>query len=321
VPSQQRAAEPCARPTCGSSAYSLSSGRTRTGDTVSANGGNWISGGAGGVCGIWADISLSVTTMARRGRSRRGGGPFHAKSTPARSEKPRPDFAGADVAEKAGEHGAAGIGAGAGPTRQPAMGLWRRHANKARFRFLRGPIIQFNKVSANGRLQKWPPFAKSSLSRSWIGSPAFLVYEEAYRALAGDATIPVDRPNKPEFQRSGPSSCVNGLKVTSLIALRRRGFDWLPRHSGTGFVTDTRFDAKLLADMRNVSGRPKRRSAIIERNSTSGEEQSWQALAGVEPHGPTVEPRSGDRPNFWLTGLRATAPCLEPEGLGHGRQP
>jgi hypothetical protein len=68
VPSQERAAEPCARPTCGSSAYSLSSGRTRTVDTVSANGGNWISGGAGGVYGIWADISLSVTTMARRSR-------------------------------------------------------------------------------------------------------------------------------------------------------------------------------------------------------------------------------------------------------------
>jgi hypothetical protein len=63
------------------------------------------------------------------------------RSPPPRDPKNHDqDFAGADVAEKAGEHGAAGIGAGAGPTRQPAMGLWRRHANKARFRFLRGPL-------------------------------------------------------------------------------------------------------------------------------------------------------------------------------------
>ncbi len=39
--------------------------------------------GQGGVCGIRHDASLSVATMARHGRSRCGGGPFHAKSTPA----------------------------------------------------------------------------------------------------------------------------------------------------------------------------------------------------------------------------------------------
>jgi hypothetical protein len=48
-----------------------------------------------------------------------------------------------------------------------------------------------------------------------------------------------------------------------------------------------------------------------------GEEQSWQALAAVEPHQPTVDQRSGNRRDFRAAGLRATAPCLELEAFGH----
>jgi hypothetical protein len=46
------------------------------------------------------------------------------------------------------------------------------------------PILQFNKVIANGRLQKWPPFAKGSLSGSRTGFAALLAYGGYYRALA-----------------------------------------------------------------------------------------------------------------------------------------
>jgi hypothetical protein len=200
VPSQQRAAEPCARPTCGSSAYSLSSGRTRTGDTVSANGSNWISGGAGGVCSIWADISLSVTTMARRGRSRRGGGPFHAKSTPARSEKPRPGF------RRRGCRGEGGRARGGwdrrrrGTDQAAGDGALAASREQGTFQVPQRSIIQFNKVSANGRLLRWPPFAKGSLSGSWIGFRALLAYGGYYRALEGGATIPGDRPVRPDRQ-------------------------------------------------------------------------------------------------------------------------
>jgi hypothetical protein len=44
-----------------------------------------------------------------------------------------------------------------------------------------------------------------------------------------------------------------------------------------------------------------------------GKEQSWQPLAGVEPHQPTVHQRSGDRRDLRLTRLRPTAPGLELE--------
>ena len=47
---------------------------------------------------------------------------------------------------------------------------------------------------SNGRLRRWPPFVEGFLTRPWIKFPDLLVYEDAYRALAGDATIPVDRP-------------------------------------------------------------------------------------------------------------------------------
>jgi hypothetical protein len=141
---------------CGSSAHSFSSGRTRTVDTVSANGGNWISGGAGGVfVASGDDVSLSITAMARHSRSRRGG-PVSHEVDPKNHDQ---GSAGADIAQKAAEHGAAGIGDGgmlfkdsgaagapsssncgsvpcssvetrAGPIRRPEMGscgFWRRH--------------------------------------------------------------------------------------------------------------------------------------------------------------------------------------------------
>jgi hypothetical protein len=64
-------------------------------------------------------------------------------------------------------------------------------------------FFQSNKVFANGRLLKWPPFAKGSLSGLGTGFAALLAYEDAYRALEGDATIPVNRPIRPEFERGG----------------------------------------------------------------------------------------------------------------------
>jgi hypothetical protein len=46
------------------------------------------------------------------------------------------------------------------------------------------PLLQFNKVFVNGRLLRWPPFAKGSLSGSWIGFAAHLGYGGYYRALS-----------------------------------------------------------------------------------------------------------------------------------------
>jgi hypothetical protein len=53
----------------------------------------------------------------------------------------------------------------------------------------------------NGRLEGWPPFAKGSLSGSWIGFAAHLGYGGRYRALVGSATIPGDRPVRPDFEK------------------------------------------------------------------------------------------------------------------------
>jgi hypothetical protein len=44
--------------------------------------------------------------------------------------------------------------------------------------------LQINKVFTNGRLLRWPPFAKGSLPGSWIGFAAHLGYGGYYRALA-----------------------------------------------------------------------------------------------------------------------------------------
>jgi hypothetical protein len=55
---------------------------------------------------------------------------------------------------------------------------------------------------------RWPPFAKGSLSVLGTGFAALLAYEGAYRALAGAATIPINRPIRLEFERGGPASCV-----------------------------------------------------------------------------------------------------------------
>jgi hypothetical protein len=92
-------------------------------------------------------------------------------------------FAGADVAQAAGEYGAIGAGGllfqdggAAGGTQLVALrlralfigkparsppggrrcwfcGLW---AASCRFGLLGGPVLQFNKVFANDRLQRWP---------------------------------------------------------------------------------------------------------------------------------------------------------------------
>jgi hypothetical protein len=53
--------------------------------------------------------------------------------------------------------------------------------------------LQISDVSVNGRLLRWPPFAKGSLFGSWIGFAAHPDYGSCYRALEGDATIPVNR--------------------------------------------------------------------------------------------------------------------------------
>ena len=61
-----------------------------------------------------------------------------------------------------------------------------------------------DKEGANGRLLRWPPFAKDSLSGSWSGFSALLAYGGHYRALARGATIPGERPVRPDFEK--PSS-------------------------------------------------------------------------------------------------------------------
>jgi hypothetical protein len=46
-------------------------------------------------------------------------------------------------------------------------------------------LLQLNKVFVNGRLLRWPPFAKGSLSASGTGFAALLACEGYYRALGG----------------------------------------------------------------------------------------------------------------------------------------
>jgi hypothetical protein len=58
-----------------------------------------------------------------------------------------------------------------------------------------------DKVFVSGRLLRWPPFAKGSLSGSWTGFAALLAYRGYYRALAGGATIAEDRPVRPDFEK------------------------------------------------------------------------------------------------------------------------
>jgi hypothetical protein len=58
-----------------------------------------------------------------------------------------------------------------------------------------GPkLFQIIKAFINGRLRRWPPFAKGFSSGSWTGFAPFLAYGNHYRALAEDATISEDRP-------------------------------------------------------------------------------------------------------------------------------
>jgi hypothetical protein len=54
---------------------------------------------------------------------------------------------------------------------------------------------------SNGRLLRWPPFAKGSSSGSWTGFAGLLAYGGHYRALSGGATIPGDRPFRPDFEK------------------------------------------------------------------------------------------------------------------------
>jgi hypothetical protein len=53
--------------------------------------------------------------------------------------------------------------------------------------------------------QRWPPFAKGSLSGSWTGFAALLAYGGHYRALAGDVTIPGDRPVELDSEKPYPA--------------------------------------------------------------------------------------------------------------------
>jgi hypothetical protein len=71
-----------------------------------------------------------------------------------------------------------------------------------------GPkLFQINKAFINGRLLRWPPFAKGSLSGSWDRIAALLAYGGHYRALAGGAIIPGDQPVRPDFEKP-PVRCV-----------------------------------------------------------------------------------------------------------------
>ena len=64
-----------------------------------------------------------------------------------------------------------------------------------------GARLHLNKVFVNGRLQRWPPFARGSSSGSWIGFAAPLAYGGHYRALARGATIPGDRLVRPDSEK------------------------------------------------------------------------------------------------------------------------
>jgi hypothetical protein len=63
-------------------------------------------------------------------------------------------------------------------------------------------------LSAEPRhLSPWPKCTASrsrGLSGSWTGFAALLAYGGRYRALAGDATIPEDRPVRPDSERPLP---------------------------------------------------------------------------------------------------------------------
>ena len=65
-------------------------------------------------------------------------------------------------------------------------------------------LLQFNKVSVNGRLQRWPRLAKGFCLALGTGFAALLAHGGYYRALAGGATISGDRPVRREFERSWP---------------------------------------------------------------------------------------------------------------------
>ena len=71
-------------------------------------------------------------------------------------------------------------------------------------------LLQLNKVFVNGRLLRWPPFAKGSLSGLGTEVAVVPAYEGLYRALAGDATIPGDRPVRPGLEKTvTPKACGN----------------------------------------------------------------------------------------------------------------
>jgi hypothetical protein len=61
--------------------------------------------------------------------------------------------------------------------------------------------LHLNKMFVNGRLLRWPSFAKGSLSDSRTGFAALLAYEGYYRALWGGATIREDRPIRSDFEK------------------------------------------------------------------------------------------------------------------------
>ena len=71
------------------------------------------------------------------------------------------------------------------------------------------PRERYGKAPAvTGRLQRWPPFAKRSLSGSWTGFAALLACAGYYRALAGGATILGDRRVRPDFEKPSLPRCL-----------------------------------------------------------------------------------------------------------------
>jgi hypothetical protein len=90
--------------------------------------------------------------------------------------------------------------------------------------------LQINKVFTNGRLLRWPPFARGSSYGSWLGFATLLACEGPYRALARGATIPEDRPVRPDSERRyagrSPANTTNSLWD------RRRGPPRIRPHRG-----------------------------------------------------------------------------------------
>ena len=121
--------------------------------------------------------------------------------------------------------------------------------------------------------------------------------------------MPTQRPPRPP----AGTHHINPLYAAVLVG----GWEVNARRQSINRI-NTEFTADM-AELNRVRVAPVCHHPVELAQPCLGKEQPWQALAGVKPHQSAFQKASGDGRELRLASLRAAAPTLELEALGHGR--